>query len=160
MAPDISELERVRARYAPRLPVLLQGGVGGIALEQGPASSAAGDEQAIRERFPQSHGRPMLSFADRMAPCRRSLKASCMAACSCHIAKSLNGSLSILDNVSVSLSSIFCVCDMISDCAFMKSRFDPPHPPSHVIPKPDGTAKPKTFALLRKCWVTLICQPR
>ncbi len=70
MAREISELEQARARYAPRLPAMFRGGLGGIAVEAGRATTAARDEQAIRERFPHSYGRPRLAFVTAGGPDR------------------------------------------------------------------------------------------
>ena len=62
--PERSTLERARARYEPRLPPLLERGLGAIALEPGEASAALDHREAIRERFPRTFGQPLLRFSE------------------------------------------------------------------------------------------------
>lgn len=62
MDNTISRLERERLRYAPRLPGILAAGLAPLETHEGPATSALRDAAAIRDRFPETFGRPILHF--------------------------------------------------------------------------------------------------
>jgi pyrophosphate--fructose-6-phosphate 1-phosphotransferase len=60
MEKKISPLEQARSEYRPAAPAALSGGIGAVMFEEGVRTSAINDEEAIRERFPATFGRPVL----------------------------------------------------------------------------------------------------
>ena len=62
MSEGVSELERARAGYVPRLPVILQSGIAALEVEEGAATGAVRDAEAIRGHFPRTFGRPVVRF--------------------------------------------------------------------------------------------------
>jgi len=65
-----SALEQARRAYRPQLPQVLAKGVESLAFAEGEPTSAVRDAEVIRERFPHSIGRPMLSLAEGTGPVR------------------------------------------------------------------------------------------
>mgnify|MGYP002065810268 CR=1 FL=1 len=62
MKRQSSALEQARRAYRPQLPQVLTQGVETLAFAEGEPTSAVRDAEAIRERFPNGFGRPMLSL--------------------------------------------------------------------------------------------------
>ena len=62
MSRTISDLERIRLDYAPRYPAILDAPLESIlAVEAGRPTAAIADDDAIRERFAATFGRPVLA---------------------------------------------------------------------------------------------------
>jgi pyrophosphate--fructose-6-phosphate 1-phosphotransferase len=59
MRRDLSALERARLDYRPRLPPALSSELARLTVEEGGATTAARDVDAIHERFPHTFGRPV-----------------------------------------------------------------------------------------------------
>ncbi|MDR1252253.1 MAG: diphosphate--fructose-6-phosphate 1-phosphotransferase, partial [Treponema sp.] len=73
---DISALQRARYRYTPKLPAVLSGDAGDIAVEFGAPTGAAGDGEALKAVFAHTYGKPLASFAGGKNPgIKRPLKA-------------------------------------------------------------------------------------
>ena len=60
-----SALQKARAAYQPKLPIVLTGAV--KAVEGNPTESVA-DQEAIRELFPTTYGLPELKFEKNTVP--------------------------------------------------------------------------------------------
>ena len=62
---EYSTLQSVRYSYQPKLPKLLRGGIKGIAVTEGDATTASGDEEKIKELFPKLYGQKELYFGTK-----------------------------------------------------------------------------------------------
>ena len=60
MKRKASALEWARAAYEPRMPEILRAGADRVDFEEGEPTTSVRDEEAIRERFPRTFGRPVL----------------------------------------------------------------------------------------------------
>ncbi len=60
---ELSPLQESRYAYAPKLPLVLKGGIDRIALEAGGATESIADRDALRALFPSCYGKPVLKFA-------------------------------------------------------------------------------------------------
>jgi pyrophosphate--fructose-6-phosphate 1-phosphotransferase len=63
MSEKVSHLENARSDYRPNAPELLHQGVRGVTFEEGPATSAVQEPDAIKELFPRTFGRPVVELA-------------------------------------------------------------------------------------------------
>jgi len=71
MSRTVSELERARASYQPRVPRILEQDVGAVGIAEGLPSGAVRDADEVRRKFPETFGRPALSLAAGSGPPRR-----------------------------------------------------------------------------------------
>ena len=62
---EYSTLQSVRYSYQPKLPKMLRGGIKGIAVTEGDATTASGDEERIKELFPKLYGQKELYFGTK-----------------------------------------------------------------------------------------------
>lgn len=60
---ELSPLQESRYAYAPKLPLVLKGGIDRIALEAGGATESISDRDALRALFPSCYGKPVLKFS-------------------------------------------------------------------------------------------------
>ena len=58
---EISNLQKARAAYQPKLPKALQGPVTAV---EGAATQSVGNQKEIRELFPNTYGMPVVEFAE------------------------------------------------------------------------------------------------
>ncbi len=58
---EISNLQKARAAYQPKLPKALQGPVKAV---EGAATQSVGNQKEIRELFPNTYGMPVVEFAE------------------------------------------------------------------------------------------------
>jgi pyrophosphate--fructose-6-phosphate 1-phosphotransferase len=65
---DISALQKARYQYKPKLPAVLSGDAGDIAVEFGAPTGAAGDGEALKAMFTHSYGKPLASFVKGKNP--------------------------------------------------------------------------------------------
>jgi pyrophosphate--fructose-6-phosphate 1-phosphotransferase len=66
-----SALEQARVAYQPRLPQIFGAGVEGMGFEEGETTTAARDQESIRERFPRTFGRPVVRLVPGQGPGQR-----------------------------------------------------------------------------------------
>jgi pyrophosphate--fructose-6-phosphate 1-phosphotransferase len=59
---EISALQKARYGYEPKLPASISGPIGEIALEMGAPTSSAADEDALKDIFKHSFGKPLAVF--------------------------------------------------------------------------------------------------
>jgi pyrophosphate--fructose-6-phosphate 1-phosphotransferase len=62
MKNKVSPLEDARSAYEPSLPKAMSGGVGAVRFEEGGGTTAIRDMHAIKEQFPATFGRPVVSL--------------------------------------------------------------------------------------------------
>lgn len=62
MKKYISELEKVRSEYKPKLPKSLSEGINNLSINKGDATTAASDANDIKEIFPNIYGSQVISF--------------------------------------------------------------------------------------------------
>ncbi len=60
----ISELEKVRKQYQPKLPPCLSNGVKNVAITAGDPTQSMADQNEIKELFPNTYGMPVLKFSE------------------------------------------------------------------------------------------------
>jgi pyrophosphate--fructose-6-phosphate 1-phosphotransferase len=65
---DISALQKARYLYKPKLPAVLSGDAGDIAVEFGAPTGAIGDQEALKAMFKHSYGKPLASFVKGKNP--------------------------------------------------------------------------------------------
>jgi len=58
----ISPLQQERLKYRPKLPVSLRNGIDRLELVKGENTESAGDREQIKSIFPNTYGKPMVSF--------------------------------------------------------------------------------------------------
>ena len=59
---DISDLQKSRYEYKPKLPASLTGDVGDIAVELGAPTESISDQAALKEMFKHTYGKPIATF--------------------------------------------------------------------------------------------------
>ncbi len=59
---QLSPLQEARYAYAPKLPKVLAGGVGRVAIEFGEPTESVADREALRALFPSCYGKPAAKF--------------------------------------------------------------------------------------------------
>ncbi|MCL2007854.1 MAG: diphosphate--fructose-6-phosphate 1-phosphotransferase [Treponema sp.] len=59
---DISELQKERYQYKPKLPNSLLGEVSSISVEKGAPTDSISDRQALKEIFKHTYGKPLIEF--------------------------------------------------------------------------------------------------
>ncbi len=59
---SISPLQKARYEYVPKLPAMLRHGISEIAVREGSATASAGDQEKIAELFPNTYGKPEITF--------------------------------------------------------------------------------------------------
>ncbi|PKL08511.1 MAG: diphosphate--fructose-6-phosphate 1-phosphotransferase [Spirochaetae bacterium HGW-Spirochaetae-7] len=60
---ELSPLQLARYAYIPKIPSVLSGGPGAIAVELGGATESIADREALRSLFPGCYGKPVVTFA-------------------------------------------------------------------------------------------------
>jgi len=63
MNPEISVLQRERAKYSPKMPKALRKGFKSVTIHKGKPTKAAADVAAIKSMFPHCFGQPIVTFA-------------------------------------------------------------------------------------------------
>ena len=58
----ISPLQQERLKYRPKLPVSLRNGIDRLELVKGENTESAGDREQIKNIFPNTYGKPVVSF--------------------------------------------------------------------------------------------------
>ena len=72
---SISALQKIRYKYEPKLPEGLAGEIDSITLENGGATESLADQKAIKEIFPRTYGKPVVTFSrGKNEKMRRQLK--------------------------------------------------------------------------------------
>jgi pyrophosphate--fructose-6-phosphate 1-phosphotransferase len=61
-AMDVSNLQKARYGYRPKLPALLAGGLDGVAVELGDRAEALADRDELKKIFKHSYGKPLARF--------------------------------------------------------------------------------------------------
>ena len=59
---DLSQLQKVRYTYKPKLPEVLQGDIGNITVALGEATESVADQIQLRDLFPLTYGSPVAKF--------------------------------------------------------------------------------------------------
>ena len=62
MNKDCSALQKARFEYKPKLPKALKNGIKNLEIESGEATTAVADTENIKELFPNSFGKPVVTF--------------------------------------------------------------------------------------------------
>jgi pyrophosphate--fructose-6-phosphate 1-phosphotransferase len=65
---NISALQKARYLYKPKLPAVMAGDAGDIAIAFGTPTEAAGDKEALRAVFKHTYGKPLASFVKGKNP--------------------------------------------------------------------------------------------
>jgi diphosphate-dependent phosphofructokinase len=63
-----SQLQLERAKFKPALPALLKGGPSSVVPRPGEPTRSVSDQEAVRKLFPNTYGRPVVSFAKGRNP--------------------------------------------------------------------------------------------
>ena len=63
MNRKLSDLERARLSYQPRVPSVLKNGIGSLVAEEGTPTEAVRDGSAIQKAFPDTYGKPILKLS-------------------------------------------------------------------------------------------------
>lgn len=61
--PTVSPLQQARAAYQPKLPAVFSENGMNVTLEEGAATTAVADQNAVKDIFPNTYGLPTVSFA-------------------------------------------------------------------------------------------------
>jgi len=64
MTRELSPLQKERLQYQPKLPKVLAAGIKNIAIEEGAKTTAVRDAEDIEKLFPNSFGKPIVSFKE------------------------------------------------------------------------------------------------
>lgn len=64
MTRELSPLQKERLQYQPKLPSVLAAGIKNIAIEEGAKTTAVRDAEDIEKLFPNSFGKPIVSFKE------------------------------------------------------------------------------------------------
>ena len=64
MNRELSPLQKERLQYQPKLPQVLATGIRNIDIEEGKKTSAISDASEIEKLFPNSFGKPIVSFKE------------------------------------------------------------------------------------------------
>lgn len=64
MTKELSPLQKERLQYQPKLPSVLAAGIKNIAIEEGKKTSAISDVAEIEKLFPNSFGKPIVTFKE------------------------------------------------------------------------------------------------
>jgi pyrophosphate--fructose-6-phosphate 1-phosphotransferase len=64
MGGELSDLQKARTRYEPRVPRVLREPVERIVIEEGETPGCVGDEKSIRSLFPKTFGYPLLRLGE------------------------------------------------------------------------------------------------
>lgn len=64
MKRELSALQRARLSYKPKLPKVLAQGIKNLDIEYGSATQSISDQNDIREIFPNSYGKPVVTFKE------------------------------------------------------------------------------------------------
>ena len=69
----LSPLQIARYKYEPKLPGMLRNGIQEISVKTGEATASVADQEKIRELFPNTYGKPEITFekGTNTAPARR-----------------------------------------------------------------------------------------
>ena len=63
----ISNLQKARYSYAPKLPGMLRNGISEICVKDGAPTESVADQEKIKALFPNTYGKNEISFpADRL----------------------------------------------------------------------------------------------
>jgi len=68
---ELSPLQEARYDYAPKLPSVLSGGVGRVAVEFGEPTESVADRDQLRALFPACYGKPVARFVQGEGAARR-----------------------------------------------------------------------------------------
>ena len=60
---NISPLQKARYEYSPKLPGMLRHGIEDICVNEGAATQSVADQDKIRSLFPNTYGKPEITFA-------------------------------------------------------------------------------------------------
>jgi pyrophosphate--fructose-6-phosphate 1-phosphotransferase len=71
MSRTLSELEKVRLMYKPRIPRILTNGIGYLLATEGARTVAVRDGEAIQQAFPATYGKPVLRLTSAAEPRER-----------------------------------------------------------------------------------------
>ena len=58
----ISELEKLRKQYKPKLPPSMRNGILNVEIKKGEPTESMGDQELIKKAFPNTYGLPILKF--------------------------------------------------------------------------------------------------
>jgi pyrophosphate--fructose-6-phosphate 1-phosphotransferase len=64
MSEERTPFEQARASYEPRVPPILRKSAASITFDEGRATGAMADAEEIRDRFPLTYGRPVLTLSE------------------------------------------------------------------------------------------------
>src|SRR6056297_2335618 len=67
---NISPLQKDRYRYQPKLPTILRKPISNIAMEYGPETESEDNQAQMKEMFPHTYGKPIVSFTEGDSPQR------------------------------------------------------------------------------------------
>ena len=59
---NLSQLQKARYEYSPKLPGMLRNGIAEIAVKEGEKTTSAADQEKIAELFPNTYGEPEVTF--------------------------------------------------------------------------------------------------
>ncbi len=65
---DISPLQKLRYEYEPKKPSILEADVAKIGFSEGQTTEAASDTKALREIFPNTYGKPIVTLTGGTSP--------------------------------------------------------------------------------------------
>ncbi len=65
---NISPLQKNRYRYQPKLPTILRKPISNIAMEYGPETESEDNQAQMKEMFPHTYGKPIVSFTEGDSP--------------------------------------------------------------------------------------------
>lgn len=60
---DISNLQKVRYQYEPKLPTILKNDIENIVVETGDATESVSDQVELKQLFSNTYGMPVVTFA-------------------------------------------------------------------------------------------------
>ena len=59
---NISSLQKARYEYTPKLPGMLRNGISDICVKEGAATQSVADQEKIQALFPNTYGKPEITF--------------------------------------------------------------------------------------------------
>ncbi len=62
MTRELSALQKARLSYQPKLPKVLRNGIKNLSVEIGNPTESISDSHDIKEIFPNSYGKPVITF--------------------------------------------------------------------------------------------------
>ena len=73
---QVSILEKHRKQYQPKVPLSLRQGIAKVKVVEGAAAEPAKDREAIKKSFPNTYGKPLISFQSGATPANPNPSAS------------------------------------------------------------------------------------